>query len=71
MIVLRDLVHRNRVFNSSYTVGDSYETAFYEGRRRAVLEILNMLVNEKSKVGFEKVVAFMENDNMEELLHDD
>lgn len=39
--VLRDLMRRHFVLHSTQIAGDSHETAFNEGRRAVVLDILH------------------------------
>ena len=41
--VLRDLMRRHYVLRSTQIVGDSHETAFNEGRRAVVLDVLYAL----------------------------
>lgn len=41
--VLADILARAGVMQSSYTIGDSHETAFREGRRRLGLELVEMI----------------------------
>ena len=41
--VLRDLMRRHYVLRSTQIVGDSHETAFNEGRRAVVLDVLHAL----------------------------
>lgn len=41
--VLADILARAGVMQSSYTIGDSHETAFREGRRRLGLELIEMI----------------------------
>ena len=41
--VLRDLMRRHFVLRSTQIAGDSHETAFNEGRRAVVLDVLHAL----------------------------
>jgi hypothetical protein len=41
--VLRDLMRRHFVLRSTQIAGDSHETAFNEGRRAVVLDLLHAL----------------------------
>ena len=41
--VLRDLMRRHFVLRSTMIAGDSHETAFNEGRRAVVLDVLHAL----------------------------
>lgn len=41
--VLADILARCGVMQSSYTIGDTHETAFREGRRRVGLELIEMI----------------------------
>ncbi|NNG04027.1 MAG: hypothetical protein HKM95_07990 [Inquilinus sp.] len=41
--VLRDLMRRHFVLRSTQAVGDSHESAFNEGRRAVVLDVLHTL----------------------------
>lgn len=68
MLVLDDLIKRNKVFQSSYVRGDTHETAFYEGKRRAILEIMSRVT---AKAATEQVTEYLATGSIEEVLQDD
>ncbi len=49
--VLRDLMRRHFVLRSTQIAGDSHETAFNEGRRAVVLDILQAVNADEAAVG--------------------
>lgn len=49
-LILHDLCMKCGMFQSSHTVGDSHSMAFNEGRRSVVIEILDIINKDQSKI---------------------